>query len=228
MSKTIIVGGFGPGMSTSIAEKFGAEGFAVALVARDADRLGAGVKALEQQGVKAAAFPTDLGDPTKVRALVGHVRERLGPITVLQWSAWSNGAGDLLAADDSAIHGIFGVSIAGLLAAVQVSLPDLKKEKGAVLIANGGLGQFDPKLDALAVQFGSMGLAVANSAKHKLAGLLYQKLKADGVYVGEVIVHGVIKHSAHDPGSATIEPKTIANKFWELYSSRTEGAALIE
>jgi short-subunit dehydrogenase len=228
MSKTIIVGGFGPGMSTAIAERFGAEGFSVALVARSGDRLGAGVKALGQKGVKAAAFPADLGNPTSVRALVVRVRETLGPVSVLQWSAWSNSAGDLVAADDAAIHGLFDVAIAGLLAAVQASLPDLKKEKGAVLIANGGLGRFDPELDALAVRLGTMGLAVVNAAKHKLAGLLYQKLKADGVYVGEVIVHGLIKDSAHDNGRATIEPGTIANKFWELYSGRVEGAALIE
>ena len=36
MSKTIVVVGFGPGISTAVAEKFGAGGFSVALVARNA------------------------------------------------------------------------------------------------------------------------------------------------------------------------------------------------
>ena len=38
MSKTIVVVGFGPGISTAVADKFGAEGFSVALVARTLDR----------------------------------------------------------------------------------------------------------------------------------------------------------------------------------------------
>ncbi len=35
MSKTIVVVGFGPGVSTAVAEKFGAAGFSVALVGRN-------------------------------------------------------------------------------------------------------------------------------------------------------------------------------------------------
>jgi NADP-dependent 3-hydroxy acid dehydrogenase YdfG len=47
MAKTIVVVGFGPGISTAVAEKFGSSGFAVALVARNEERLAAGVKALK-------------------------------------------------------------------------------------------------------------------------------------------------------------------------------------
>ena len=86
MTKTILVCGYGPGISNAVAERFGVEGFSVALVARSADRLAAGVKALEAKGIRAAGFPTDLSDPASVRALVSNVRETLGPITVLEWS----------------------------------------------------------------------------------------------------------------------------------------------
>ena len=34
MTKTIIVAGFGPGISSAVAERFGKEGFTIALVAR--------------------------------------------------------------------------------------------------------------------------------------------------------------------------------------------------
>ena len=44
MTKTLIVCGYGPGISTSVAEKFGAEGFSIALVARNAEKLQNGVK----------------------------------------------------------------------------------------------------------------------------------------------------------------------------------------
>jgi NADP-dependent 3-hydroxy acid dehydrogenase YdfG len=37
MTKTILIGGYGPGISNAVAERFGAEGFSVALAARNAD-----------------------------------------------------------------------------------------------------------------------------------------------------------------------------------------------
>ena len=88
MSKTIVVVGFGPGVSTAVAEKFGAEGFSVALVARSAARLAAGVEALRAKGVKAAAFPADAGDPLAIRAAIAKARAELGPIGVLHWNAF--------------------------------------------------------------------------------------------------------------------------------------------
>lgn len=223
MAKTIIVGGYGTGISAAVAERFGAEGFSLALVARNAERLGAAVKALEAKGVKAAAFPTDLGDTSAVRALVGKVRSALGPITALHWNAYASEAGDLLSADTAALHRAFDVAVSGLLAAVQEALPDLKQEKeSAVLVTNGGYGLFDTMVDAYAIQTNSMGLALANSAKHKLVGLLSQKLKSDGIYVGELMVLGTVKGTAWDSGNATLDPSAIANKFWELYRGRTE------
>ena len=167
MSKTILVGGYGPGISSAVAEKFGAEGFSVALVARNAERLAAGVKSLSAKGIRAASFPVDLGDPSAVRELVRNVRATLGPITVLQWTAYAATAGDLLTADRAALHTAFDVAVTGLLAATQEALPDLCKAEGggALLVTNGGLGFFDPQVDAMAVQWNAMGLAVANAAK---------------------------------------------------------------
>lgn len=227
VTKTIIVGGYGPGISAAVAEKFGKAGYSVAIVARTADKLAAGVKSLESKGIKAAAFPTDLGDPSAVRALVGKVRSELGPISAIHWNAYAGEAGDLLTADPAAIHRVLDVAVTGLLMAVQAALPDLKKEKGAVLVTNGGFGFIDPKVDAIAAQINAMGLAMANAAKAKLVGLLAAKLKADDVYVGEVTVLTVVKGTAWDDGKATLEASTIAEKFWQLYEARGETRAQI-
>jgi NADP-dependent 3-hydroxy acid dehydrogenase YdfG len=227
MTKTIIVGGYGPGISSAVAEKFGSEGFSVALVARNVDRLGEGVKALTAKGITAAAFPTDLSSPSAVKALVVKVREKFGAISALHWNAYPSGGGDLLLADAVALRAVFDLAITGLLTAVQEALPDLKAQRGAVLVTNGGLLFDDPSIDEMAVKWGAMGLAVSNAAKHKLVGLLIQKLKADGIYVGEVIVTGTVKGTAFDSGSATLEPSLIGQKFWDLYSARQDNFAKI-
>jgi NADP-dependent 3-hydroxy acid dehydrogenase YdfG len=223
MNKTIVVCGFGPGISAAVAEKFGTEGFSVALVARNAERLDAGVKALQAKKIKAAAFPTDLTNPAAAAAVVGKVRAALGPVTVLHWNAYSAGAGDLLASDAAEVRGSLDIAITSLVATVKEALPDLRKADGAaVLITNGGLFVNDPKVDAVGVQWNAMGLSIANAAKHKLVGLLSEKLKGDGVFVAEVAVMGTVKGTAFDNGSAPLEARTIAEKFWSLYSARSE------
>jgi NADP-dependent 3-hydroxy acid dehydrogenase YdfG len=221
MAKTIIVAGYGIGISKAVAEKFASEGFAVALVARNADKLAQGVKELEQKGAKALAIPGDLGNESAVAEIVAKARA-LGPIHVVQWTAFGSQAGNVLEADAAAFHAVLDVATIGLTAAVRAALPDLKETKGSVLVTNGGLGFFDPNVDKTAVQWNAMGVAIANSAKHKLVGLLAEKLRGDGVYVGEVMVLGAVKGTAFDPGNATIEAKTIAEKFWELHTSRKD------
>ncbi len=48
--------------------------------------------------------------------------------------------------------------------------------------------------------------------------LLSKSLQTDGVYVGEVVVTGLVKGTEFDAGNATLEASTIADKFWELLS----------
>jgi NADP-dependent 3-hydroxy acid dehydrogenase YdfG len=225
MSKTILVCGHGPGISDAVARRFGKEGFSVAIAARNAERLSAAAAALESSGVRAAAFPVDLGDPAAVKALVESVRAKLGPITVVHWNAYAGVAGDLLTADVAALRTVLDVGVVGLVAAVQAALPDLKQQQGAVLVTGGGFAFYDPKVDAMATQWNSMGLAVAKAAQHKLSGLLSAKLHGEGIYVGELVVLGLVKGTAFDSGSATLEPSAIAAKFWDMYVARAEATA---
>ncbi len=228
MSKTIALCGFGPGISTALAEKFGGKGFSVALVARSVERLQAGVSSLRAQGIRAAAYPTDLADPTAIQTLAEKVREELGPITVLQWNAYGSGAGNLLAAEPSELQALFDLPVIGLVGAVRAALPDLEAQPGAaVLVTNGGLGLPTAAVDAMAVKWGAMGLAVANAAKHKVVRLLSETLKGRGVYVAEVTVLGLVKGTPWDDGSATVDPSTVAEKFWSLYTARAELGAQV-
>jgi NAD(P)-dependent dehydrogenase (short-subunit alcohol dehydrogenase family) len=222
MSKTIIVVGFGPGISSGVAEKFGAEGFSVALVGRSATRLAEGVAALQAKGVTAAAFPADASDPASIRAAIADARTALGPITAVHWNAYGGEAGDVLTADTAALSGIFNIAITGLMSAVQEALPDLKAAgDGAVLVTNGAFGDDNSQMDGYAIGSNAMGLALANAAKRKLVGLLSLLLKDQGVYVGEVTVAGAIKGTAWSLDSG-IEPSAVADKFWALYRGRDE------
>jgi NAD(P)-dependent dehydrogenase (short-subunit alcohol dehydrogenase family) len=230
MSKTIVVVGYGPGVSTAVAEKFGAEGFSVALVARGEGKLAAGVEALKAKGVTAGAFPADASDPAQVRAAIAKARDALGPIGAIHWNAYSGaGFGDLLTVDPATLPSLFDVGLIGLLSAVQEALPDLKAAgDGAVLVTNGAFGELNPMIDNIVIGMGVTGVALANAAKAKLVGLLSARLAAEGVYVGEVTIAGIVRGTGPEsPGIPVVEGGDIAEAFWGLYKVRGEVRARV-
>lgn len=222
MRKTIVIVGYGPGISTAVAEKFGKQGFEVAIIGRNADKLATGVKALEAKGITAQAFQAEAGKPESIRGAIAKISKSFGPIAAIEWTAYGNDGKDFLTADSGTLQGGFDVAVIGLMAAVQEALPDLRSTKGSVLVTNGAFGDPNPEADAMSVQFKSAGLAIANAAKAKLVGLLSVALKPEGVFVGEVTVAGLVKGTAWDHGNATIDPSTIANKFWDLHEQRKD------
>lgn len=222
MKPTIVICGYGSGISHAVAHKFGQQGLAVALVARTETRVSAAATALGEAGITARGFAADLGDPEAVRKLIADVQASLGPIAVVHWNAYSFGAGDLTTASSAELRGTLDVSVTGLVAAVQASLSDLKAQSGSVLVTGGGLSFYDSKIDAMGVQWGAMGLSIAKAAQHKAVGVLHHRLKGEGIYVGEVVVMGAVKGTTFDSGQATIEASAVGDKFWELHQSRSE------
>jgi len=218
-----VVCGYGPGISDAVGRKFGKQGFQVALVGRNQERVEGGAKRLGESGIKAKGFACDLADAAAVKKLMADVRSSLGPTTVIHYNAYAGVAGDLLTCDVAELRTVFDVAVTGLVAAVQASLPDLKAQKDpAVLVTGGGFAFYDSAIDDMIVQFSAMGLSLAKAAQHKLVGVLHKKLAPDGIYVGEVVVLGMVKGTAFDSGQATLDPADIAENFWALYEARSE------
>src|SRR4051794_39875777 len=83
MGKTLLVAGAGEGLGKSVARRFAAEGFAVALAARNADRL----DELSSEVERSKAFPADLTDEKQVEKLFADVESSLGPIEAVAFVA---------------------------------------------------------------------------------------------------------------------------------------------
>ena len=193
----------------------------MAIVARNKERLTAAAKSLSDAGIKAQGFACDLSNAEAVKKMIAEARGALGPIGVVHWNVYTPGAGDLTTASAEELGVTIGAAVTGLVAAVQASLADLKAKKGAVLVTGGGFAFYDAGVDAAATQWKAQGLAIAKAAQHKTVGLLTKSLENEGVYVGEVVVTGMVKGTAFDSGNATLDPKDIAEKFWSLYSARS-------
>ena len=156
MPKIMVVVGYGPGVSTAVAEKFGAEGFSIAAVARNPGKLAAGVEALKAKGIVAEGFTADAADAASIRNAIGAVRAKMGPVGAIHWNAFSRGGdGDLMTVDPATLPSLFDVPLVGLLSAVQEALPDLKASgDGAVLVTNGAFGELNPMVDSFAIALG--------------------------------------------------------------------------
>src|SRR5258708_37824450 len=86
MTKTIAVFGAGPGMGRAVARRFGREGFQVALVARNQDRVDAFHRELTADGIKAAGFAGDIADRDALPGMIEAITARFGPIDVLEYA----------------------------------------------------------------------------------------------------------------------------------------------
>lgn len=205
---TILICGYGPGISQAVARRFGQAGHPVAAVARNAQRLAAAIAELTGEGIQARAFPADLGDVEAVRRVVADARAGSGPIGILHWNGFLDVEGDLLSVSLADLNRSFEVRVAGYIAAVQASLADLEAHRGSVLATSGIMALDDPRIDAFATGYGALAIGVA--AQHKATGILAHTLAPRGVHVGEVIVNGFV---AGTPG-ADGKRGTLAPAVW--------------
>ena len=218
---TFIVFGYGPGISHATAQRFAREGYTIALVGRSTETLADGVARFKADGIVATAYEADASDPALVREAVARIRKELGTISAVLWTAFRGGAvRNVLDTAPENISEVFGIGVSGLLACTQAALDDLKSSTdAAILVANGALGENTSRADAYAKMLNNDGVALENAAKSKLVGILAERLRDDGIYVGEVTIAGSVKGTATAVAGA-IEPSKIADLFWSLTRSR--------
>ena len=83
MPKVVVVTGASAGVGRATVEEFARQGYDVALLARDPDRLAHAASELESRyRVRTLAIPTDVADAPAVDAAATRVEQELGPIDV--------------------------------------------------------------------------------------------------------------------------------------------------
>jgi short-subunit dehydrogenase len=82
MAKIVVVTGAGAGVGRATVEEFAKQGYDVALLSRDPDRLAKAAEDIRRYGGRALAIPTDVADADAVEAAAEQVENELGPIDV--------------------------------------------------------------------------------------------------------------------------------------------------
>ena len=82
MPKIAVITGAGAGVGRATVEEFARNGYDVALLSREPDRLERAASDLRRHGVRALPIPTDVADAAAVDAAADRIEAELGPINV--------------------------------------------------------------------------------------------------------------------------------------------------
>lgn len=225
MPKTIAIFGAGPGLGASVARRFAADGFRVALIARNKGRLDALVDQLAAEGVEVAGFTADLAAPDEIPALITAIRDRFGRIDVIEYGPIP-GAGFTPAAEltPAAIAASMPLLVLTPLAVVQAVLPEwTQRGEGAFLMTTGAT--------AVHPMPHASGLGPLMAAARNWLYSLHGELAASGIYAGTLSIAAFITGSeaeraataAGDPHAAAfprVDPAELAAIYWDMYTHR--------
>ncbi len=216
----IAIVGAGPGLGLSIAKTFGTQGFDVALIARNPEKLASRVEQLDAAGITAAAFPADVTDRDALVGALKAAAERFGDIDVLQYSPYPGLTPvhpDEVTVDN--LRPQVEEILYGAVAATGAVLPTmLAKGAGTLLFTMGG-GAIRPY----------PMLATANAAQAGLRNWalnLHNTLADRGVYTATIAINVLIGDTA-PPGVPHLPPDRIAQTYWDLYTTRTDPERVI-
>jgi NAD(P)-dependent dehydrogenase (short-subunit alcohol dehydrogenase family) len=157
-----MVTGAGSGIGRAVALAFGREGYHVVLAGRRADLL---EQVAREIGPHALAVPTDVSDPSSVKALFAACRDRFGRLDVLFNNAGTGAPGTILLEDLSIEmwQNVVNVNLSGVFYCMQEAFRMMKEQtpRGGRIINNGSISAHAPRPNS----------APYTSTKHAVTGL---------------------------------------------------------
>lgn len=210
MNKVIVIIGAGSGIAQGVAEKFGLQGFSVALVSRRKEKLEKLTNELIEKGIDAHAFVGDAGDTESMKDAFNQIWEKWEYIDVVHYNVAKIKMVNIASETADGLTRDFKVNVAGVLTVINLVASDMEKNgKGTILLTGGGFA-LEPNPD-----YGS--LAIGKAGIRNLAASLHIALKPKNIFVGTVTVCGMVKQDAEKHN-----PHNIAEQFWKLYIDRNE------
>ena len=210
MEKTIFAVGAGKGLGNAVARKFGADGFQVVLMCRNAEHLADYQREMQSEGLKVATQVADTADQATLAATMQQALQTYGVPDVLFYNVG-------ITAADADVHGginanvmeqRYQIDVLGAYTCIQQVLGDeFSKKQGTILITGGGLSMY-PSAAYLPLSMDKAALRAMVLALHPIC-------KEQNVFLGTVQVCDTIG------GSEKYMPEKIAEQFWNLYQNRT-------
>jgi short-subunit dehydrogenase len=201
----IVIVGMGPGIARAVANRFGQEGFHVAMIARHEDKLVAHQRALREAGIDASYAVADAADPDALSRALATLEEARGGATLVLYNAAHIKWKGILDETAQSLSEDFKVNVAGSLTAVRAVLPAMQRADRGTILLTGSMFATKPMS-----QFGS--LSIGKAGVRNMAYSFAEALKATNIHVATITVNGQVR--ADDPQRS---PQAIADACWKLY-----------
>ncbi|MBP5775924.1 MAG: SDR family NAD(P)-dependent oxidoreductase [Prevotella sp.] len=206
--KTIVVVGAGQGLGNHVAEKFAKENFRVVLVARRSEALAEYQKEFATKGIEVGTVACDATDAESVKAAFEKIHAEVGTPDVLVYNVGIT-TPDAQPLDEQEVLRHFKADVLGAFSCIKaVATDEFAEKKGAILLT-GGVAAVSPFP-------GYTCLAIDKAALRGLTLAVHKELEPKGIFVGTVMVCGIIGGNEH------FAPANIAEKFWQMYQERKE------
>lgn len=220
--RVAIVTGASRGIGRQIAERFAAEGAAVALVARTVEEgtsplpgsISEACEHIRAAGGTATGIPADLSDPRDVETIVRRAEDALGPVDTLVNNAGVNFYGPALDVTPRRYALMFQIMVHTTFRLCQLAAPGMvERGRGWILNITSKQARHPkgPPYPAWASD-GCVPYGMCKAAIDRLSTGLAAELAGTGVSVnslgtsGLVITPGVAVVSPHTPDNAPVEP----------------------
>lgn len=214
---TIAIIGAGPGMGMAIARVFGAQGFDIALIARNGAKLDDLARQLGTEGITAKGFPADVLDHAQLGSALEDAAAHFDDIDVLEYSP-ADAANIAITTPSQSTPADIQVHIDeqlyGAIAATRAVLPAMREAGSGTLLFTTGAGSVDPN-----PMLGNINPGQA--ALRNWALNLHKELADTGVQAAHVAI-GVWIGAEAPEGVPTATPDQIATLYWDLHVNRDD------
>jgi NAD(P)-dependent dehydrogenase (short-subunit alcohol dehydrogenase family) len=206
-----VVTGVGPGTGAAIARRFARGGYAVAMLARNRERL----VALEREIAHSRAYPCDVTDEAQLDATLAAIGAELGAPKVLIHNAVGGAFGNFLEIEPQVLNRNFQVNTMALLYLARRLAPAMATAGTGAIITTGNTSAFRGKANFA-------GFAPTKAAQRILAEAIAREVGPKGVHVAYVMIDAVIdlewtrKRWPNAPDDFFITPTAIAEEVWHV------------
>lgn len=205
MAKLCVIVGMGEGNGMAIARKFAKEGFTIAMVARNEDKLKGYQATLQTESITSQYFLADAGDAAALTAAFAAIHTQLGTPEVLVYNAAVPRMESVLQTSYDTLVNDFKANVAGAIACVQAIFPAMQSQQRGTLLFTGGGFALYPDPNFVSLSLGKAGIRV-------LASTLHAALKDSPIKVGTVTICGTV--NGDDPKYSS---DRIAEEYWKLH-----------
>ncbi len=218
-SRVAVVTGAGAGAGRAIAARFGREGWKVALLSREPERLEAAKREIEESGGEALALPTDMADAKAVLAARDRIVEAWGGIDAWINCAMATIVGPIheLAPED--FKRVVDVTLLGYVHGTQAALGAMRpKNRGAIVQIGSALAYRAIPLQSAycSCKFAIRGFTDSLRAEliHEKSNITVSMLQMPGMNTIQFDWAKNLMGDKYQPVGAVFDPDVAAEAAW--------------